>query len=325
MKAMQIARTGGPEVLTLVDIEAPNPRVGELLVKVDAASVNFADTVRRRGAFYPAPTRLPIVLGSEICGTVVSVGDGVTGWQPGSRLIGLLDHGGYAEYVIVEARSAISIPEDTDSSIAAAIFVQGMTALLVLDDVGGPVTGRNVLVEGAAGGVGGLAVQIARLLGARHVIGAVSSPDKGELARELGATGTVNYTEPGWEEAARALTNNEGFDLILHVQGGEALARELALLRPSGRIVAYGAASNEPMLVDAAHMLGGNLGVCGFYLGAHLADAERMKRQFSRLMGWVESGRITVPIGGCFPLAEAARAHALLESRQSTGKLILKP
>jgi NADPH2:quinone reductase len=90
-------------------------------------------------------------------------------------------------------------------------------------------------------------------------------------------------------------------------------------------IVAYGAASNEPMLVDAAHMLGGNLGVCGFYLGAHLADAERMKRQFSRLMGWVESGRITVLIGGCFPLGEAARAHALLESRQSTGKLILKP
>lgn len=208
---------------------------------------------------------------------------------------------------------------------AAAIFVQGMTALLVMDDVGGLAAGHNVLVEGAAGGVGGLAVQIARLMGARHVIGAVSTPEKFETAHKLGATGCVNYAEPGWEDAARALTDGAGFDLVLHLQGGEALAREMTLLRPSGRIVVYGAASNQPMMVDVAQMLAGNVGVIGFYLGSHLADTVRMKRQFGRLMEWVTSGSLHVPIGECFPLADAARAHALLESRRSTGKLILQP
>lgn len=324
-------RTGGPEVLQLVEQDIPEPGPGQLLVKVGASGVNYADTVRRSGKPYPVPTPCPFVLGGEVAGVVAAVGEGVERWAEGDSLIGLMDHGGYAEYVVAPAAAAIPISPEIPPEIAAALFVQGMTALVMLDTIGRLSHGQSVFVEGAAGGLGGIASQIARILGAGHIVGGVSSPAKFDDARAHGFTEVIDYTAPGWVETARQTIGGQGFDLVLHMRGGSEFLNSMKLLAPGGRLILFGQASGEPMAIDATIVLGlvsgvaPNTGILGCYMPGYMRDADFCQAQFARLVGWVTSGAVKIKIGQVLPLEEAAEAHRLLESRTSTGKFILKP
>ncbi|EZP72000.1 putative dehydrogenase/reductase [Sphingomonas paucimobilis] len=330
MQAIQIDRTGGPEVLRQVTIERPVPGPGELLVKVEACGINYADVVRRAGKPYPTPTPLPFVPGAEIAGTVVEAGEGVEGWKAGDRLIGLMDHGGYAEYALASAAAAIPIPAGLPAELAAAIFIQGMTALVALDDIAQLAPGESVFIEGAAGGLGGLAVQIAGLLGARRIVGGVGSQAKFAAVEALGGSPVI-YEGDGWPQRTKQAGAGGGFDVALHMRGGGYFVEALETLADHGRLILYGNATGKPLDFDAQRMIGNdpairpNVQVRGCYLPGFFNRPDVMERQFRRLMQWISEGSLKVQIGGVYPLAEAAAAHAAMESRATTGKLLLKP
>ncbi|KLD79017.1 zinc-binding alcohol dehydrogenase family protein [Xanthomonas hyacinthi] len=331
MRAVEMAHTGKPDVLRVVERDIPTIKPGHLLVKVGACGVNYADVVRRSGKPYPVPTPCPFILGAEIAGVVMAVGDGVDRWAEGDTLVALMDHGGYAEYALVSADAAMPVPSDLLPEIAAALLLQGMTALVMLDHVGRLSSGQSVFIDGAAGGLGGIASQIARIFGAADIVGGVSTPGKFAEARERGFTDVVDYTAPQWVDAARDTVGGRGFDLVLHMRGGSAFVDSMKLLAPGGRLILYGQASGEPMPIDATIVLGlvpgvaPNTGILGCYLPGYMQDAAFCEAQIKRLIEWVTSGAVSIKISQTLPLEQAAEAHRLIESRTSTGKIILKP
>ena len=223
MKAVRINETGGPEVLRLEEIEIPQPRPGEVLIKVAAAGINYADLAQRQGRYLTA-TRLPSTLGMEVAGTVEAHGGGPAAPAVGTRVAALC-YGGYAEYAIAPASGVIPIPDSLDFAHAAALPLQGLTAYQLLRESARLQTGERVLVHAAAGGVGTLAVQIAKLMGAGQVIGTASTVEKLELVRRLGADVGINYTEGDWVEQVRSATGGRGVEIVLEMVGG-AIAQQ---------------------------------------------------------------------------------------------------
>lgn len=322
MQVVRFYEYGGPEVLKVEDAPVPEPGPGEALVKVAAAGVNYADTRRRLGA-YVEPTPLPWVVGSEVAGTVAKLGPNVTGAQEGQRVMALTAGGGYAEYAIVAARALLPIPPTLSFTQAAALPLQGLTAYYLLTLSGRLQAGESVVVHAAAGGVGTLAVQMAKLLGAGKVIATASTPAKLEFACSLGADAQIDYTKEDVVAGVRAATNDKGADIILDGVGGEVFEQSLRSLAAGGRLVVYGLASGQLVELNPVRLMRRNQSVIGFYLGQLMTQPEQLRPAVEAIAGWLAEEKLRLMIGHVFPLEEAAKAHRQLEARETTGKVVL--
>ena len=334
MKVVQIRKYGSPNVLTYETVDDLSPAAGEVLIKVESASVNYSDVARRSNATYPFPTPLPFIPGSEVAGTVEALGEGVGGPPVGTPVFALVGSGsnGYAQYALTPADRVIPVPPGVSPDQAAALPVAGTTALMTLRETAQLQAGETVLVQGAAGGVGSYAVQIAKLLGAGKVIGAVSSEKKRQKVLELGADATVDYTQSSWSEQVRGLTDGRGVDVILEMSGGEVFAQGLTCLAPFGRCVVYGMASGQPLTFGETSIihffynpsLNQSIHVFNFGLWFSMR-AETAAKAMGDLIGYVAAGQVKVQVDHVLPLSKAAEAHRMLEGRETTGKIILKP
>ncbi len=321
MKAIRIHETGGPEVMHLEDVETPTPAQGEILIKVAAAGVNYADLAQRQGA-YLTRTRTPMTMGFEVAGTIAAHGPGVTAPPVGTRVIAFVE-GGYAEYAIASASTIIPIPENLDFTHAAAFAVQGLTAYQTLRESGRLQPGESVLVQAAAGGVGTLAVQLARLMGAGTVIGTASNEQKLDLVRRLGADAAINYTQNDWVEQVKQATGGRGVDIVLEVVGGAVAEQCLQCLAPFGRMVVIGAASGQRAQFSAIQLMYKNLSVVGYWLTAWLSRPDRIAVATIELMQYLATGTLQIVVGQTYPLAGAAEAHRAIAARSTTGKVVL--
>jgi NADPH:quinone reductase len=329
MRVVELKRFGGPEVLEIVERPVPRPGPGEVLVRVGAAGVNFADTLMRQDRYAMTPP-LPAVLGHEVAGVIAAHGEGVGSPAVGTRVAAPLFaagswFGGYADYVLIDARYLAPIPEALALEQATALMVQGLTALHLTNQI--PPRDRTVQVNAAAGGVGSLLVQLCLHAGAKSVVGAASSAGKIEFAREMGARSGLDYTRADWPEQARALTDGRGPDIIYESVGGEVTMAGLQALAPMGRFVIYGALNIQRFHLGVPDLLGlifRNQSVSGFAL-APLLTAENLQAGLAELFDLAASGRLKVTIGESFPLEQAAEAHRALESRKTIGKVVLVP
>jgi NADPH2:quinone reductase len=326
MKAVQISRFGGPEVLQIADVPTPVPAHGQILVRVRSIGINLADTLTRMDRYAVTPL-LPAILGAEAAGVVEAVATGVGGFAVGQRVAAPLfasnSLGAYAEFVVIDAALAVPLPDAISFDQAAALMIQGLTALYLTRQA--PPKGKTVLVNAAAGGVGSLLVQLAKQAGARAVIAGASSVQKLEFARSLGADVGVNYTAPGWTEELRRVTGGNGPDIIYESVGHEVTTASLVALAPLGQIVIYGALNIQSFQLGVPDLLGlifKNQSLTGFAF-APLLSPEGLRAGLSELFDLVTRGKLVVTIGGRYPLAEASEAHRALEGRGTTGKLIL--
>jgi NADPH:quinone reductase len=324
MKAVQLQKFGGPEVLEIVEIDRPVPTGREVLIEIKAIGVNYADTARREGQ-YVVKTPLPFIPGAEIAGVVTAIGEKVESVKPGMRVVTLIESGGYSEFALADERSLIPIPEQLDFQNAAALPLQGLSAFHVLKTMGRLEKGETVLVHAAAGGVGTLSVQLAKLFGAGKIIATASSPEKLELARKMGADVLINYTESNWVEQVLEATGGKGVDVALEMVGGEVFNNTLKCLATFGRLVVFGAASGEQSRMYPSSLMARNQSVIGFFLPQIMRKPELLQSSLVELLTYLGEGKLKLTIGGVFPLEEAANVHVLLQSRKTTGKLILEP
>ncbi|WP_047863727.1 quinone oxidoreductase family protein [Rubrobacter aplysinae] len=324
MRAIRVEEPGGPDALVLRDVAEPEPGAREVLIRVEVAGVNYADTGVRAGMMFgPHAHELPVTPGFEVAGTVAALGEGVAGPEEGTRVVAVLDSGGYAEYAVAGAGSLVEVPDGVSLEAAtAALLVQGITAYGTLHDAGRLAAGESVLVQAAAGGVGSLAVQLARIAGAETVIGTAGSEEKREFVRSLGADLAVDYGEDDWPERVLEATDGRGADVVLESVGGDAGARAFECLAPLGRLVMFGAASGSPMPPpDLMRMNVQGQTVTGFggpWIRPGRAGAAR--EEISRN---IASGELEPVIGLSLPLERAAEAHRALENRETTGKILL--
>ncbi len=323
MKAVRVHACGGVEALRYEDVPAPSPGRGEALVRIAAAGVNFIDVQHREGR-YPPPA-LPFTLGSEAAGTVTAVGPDVSEVKVGERVAYAMVTGSYAELAVVPARRLVKVPDAVTLDSAAAIMLQGMTAHYLTHSTYALRAGETVLVHAAAGGAGSMVVQIARLLGAT-VYGTVGGAAKAEIARAAGAHETIDYTRQDFETEIKRLTNGRGVDVVYDSVGKDTFAKSLNCLRPRGMLALFGFSSGPVAPFDPA-LLGakGSLFLTRPGLNQYIATREELLQRSADLFRWVAAGQITPRIDRVWPLAEAGEAHAALEARRSTGKLLLKP
>jgi NADPH:quinone reductase len=322
MQAIRFHEHGGPEVLRLEEVPLPEPGAGEALVRVRFAGVNFIDVYRRTG-YYPVPGGLPAVPGGEAAGVVEAVGPGVSEVAPGDRVACWDAGGAYAEAVVHRAERLLPLPDGVGFEAGVALPLQGMTAHYLTQTIRPLGPGDTVLIHAAAGGVGLLAVQMAKLAGAR-VIGTCSTEEKAERARAAGADQVVRYTEEDFVEAAKRLTGGEGVDLAIDGVGRATFEGSVAATRVRGHVILFGQASGEPSPVRPRQLLGSRTLTCAS-LFDYARDRSEMLARTAQVFGWHADGRLRVHVDRVLPLAEAAQAHRLLEGRKTSGKLLLAP
>ncbi|MDY7083276.1 MAG: NADPH:quinone oxidoreductase family protein [Halobacteria archaeon] len=323
MKAIRVTGFGGSDSLELQDVDEPEPGDDEVLIDVEAAGINFADIMQRRG-LYPGGPQPPFVPGLEAAGTIEAVGENVNR-DVGERVVAALNNGGYAEKVVADANSLFDIPESMNFEEAAAIPVQFLTAYCVLHGWGRLEEGEKVLVHAAAGGVGTAAVQLADIAGA-EVFGTASTQEKLDLASRLGADHTINYTETEFADEVNDITDGEGVDLVLDGVGGDTFDSSFDCLAHFGRIVAYGVGSSEIPQVNTPNLFFGNYSVIGFHLGQAMNhDPGRVVTAIPELTKHFNEGELEVIVEHTFELEDAAEAHQSIEDRETTGKVVLKP
>ena len=322
MKAVRIHETGGSDVLKYEDIPTPAPGDGEILLKLDAAGINYIDTYQRSG-MYPMP--LPFTLGNEGAGVVESVGSGVNGFAPGDKVGYSNIIGSYAEFAVVPAARAVKLPAGIDTKQAAAIFLQGMTAHYLAHDTYPLKKGDVCLVHSGAGGVGLLLIQMAKAAGAT-VITTVSTDKKAELAKGAGADHVIFYTKQDFVEETKKFAGGNKVDVVYDAVGVDTFEKGLDVLRPRGLMALYGASSGPVPPFNLAMLAGkGSLYVTRPSLGNFVASRKELEDRVGDVMKWVASGKLKVRIGVEFPLAEAKAAHDALEGRKTTGKVLLIP
>lgn len=324
MKIIKFDEFGGPEVLQFVEVERPDFSDREVLIEVKAIGINYADTARREGK-YVVRTELPYIPGSEVAGVIVKKGDDVTNFNIGDSVVALIGSAGYAEYAAVNENVLTKIPEGVDFDQAVALPLQGLSAYHILKTMGRIEPGETVLVHAAAGGVGAIAVQLARIFGAGKIIATASTEEKLFHAQKMGATHLVNYTEQGWVEKIKTLTDGKGVDLALEMVGGDVFNQTLTCLAPFGRLVVFGAASGEQSSFHPAQLMRKNQSVIGFFLPQIMRYPELFQKSFGELLEYMKNGELVLTIGGTYPLADAAKAHRSLQGRKTIGKLVLKP
>jgi NADPH2:quinone reductase len=321
MRAVQITRFGGPEVLDIVDIPEPEAGPGQKLYDVSTAGVNYADTHQIENS-YLAAQQLPLVPGAEFVGTPVG---------GGQRVVGLLDGGGYAEKVVAHDFLTWPVPDGVSDEQALAVVLQGATAWHLLRTSTHLAVGESIVVIAGAGGVGSLAVQLARRWGAGRVIATASSPEKRALAEELGAHATVDPAlaedDPKTFTAAlREANGGKKVDIVLEMTGGNVFDGALSALAPFGRLATYGMAGRvPPKPVQAPSLMGTSRAVIGFWLAHCMARPEMMDAAMNELLPLVAEGALKPVVGGRYPLSAVREAHQDLLSRRSTGKLVLDP
>jgi NADPH2:quinone reductase len=313
VKAIQIDEFGGPEVLQHREVADPEPGEGEVLVEVARSGINFADTHATRND-YLAEQQLPLIPGAEVSGRT----------PDGRRVAALLGGGGYAEKIAVPEAMLIPVPDEVDDDQAAALLLQGLTAMALVRRCARVEPGETLLVEAAAGGTGSLSVQLGKRAGAK-VIGLASSEEKRALVERFGADATVDSRAEDLKEAILAANDGERVDAILHMSGGDAFDAELSALAPLGRMVVFGVASREQREVSTAALLRGSKAVIGFWLVHLLMRRQEVGPMIGELLGAVAGGELEVNVGEVYPLSEAARAHEDLIGRRTSGKLLLDP
>jgi NADPH2:quinone reductase len=313
MKAIQIEEFGGPEVLSHVELPDPTPGEGEVLVEVARSGINFADTHATRND-YLAEQSLPLVPGAEISGRT----------PDGRRVAAILGTGAYAQKAVVPEAMLIPLPDQVSDDQAAALLLQGLTAIGLVRNCARLQEGETVVIEAAAGGTGSLSVQIAKAAGAK-VIGLASSEEKRELVERLGADATVDSRSDDLGAKIREANDGRRVDAVLHMSGGKAFDEELGILAPLGRMVVFGIASREQREVSTAALLRGSKAVIGFWLVHLLARRDLVAPMIGELLGAVAAGELEVTVGDVYPLTEAARAHEDLIARRTSGKLLLDP
>ena len=315
MRAVRIHEFGGDGNLRIDEIDKPVPGPDDVLIKVAAAGINFADTMLRQNKYLFTP-ELPFVPGFEVAGTIDAVGSNVRNLQVGNRVLATIRGGGYAEYAVANAQTVVPIPDDLEFGAATALLVQGLTALGLLVDLR---PGMTILVHAAAGGVGTLLVQIAKLRGA-NVIGTASNEEKLQKVVALGAAHAINYTEVDWTDQVLQATGDKGADVIIEMVGGEIGRSNFNVLATRGTMHVYGAASGEDFQISALGLLGKAQTVKGYNL--NLETPENMYKFTGELMSLVAENRLKIEVTE-FPLEQAAEAHKALEGRKTTGKVVL--
>ena len=323
MRAIVFAQTGGPEVLAQADVPKPEVRPGGVVIKNHAIGVNFADTRFRQGTYTVKP-KLPDIPGMEAAGVIEAVGEGVTNLRPGMRVAAFTSRA-YAEYCASPAFMAIPLPDSVSFVDGAAFLIQALTAYHLLYTVDTIRPGRSVLVHAAAGGVGLAAVQLAKAAGAR-VFGTVSSDSKAALAKEAGADVVINYVKDKFADEVLRLTADRGVDLILDAVGKPTFEEGLRCLAPFGHLALYGRAGGAPDPLNLSALSPKSQKVSAFSLPTLTRGfPDKTRESAERCFTLMREGRLKVYISKTFPLAQAAEAHRYLESRESTGKLILLP
>ena len=322
MRAVRFHEKGPAEVLVLDEVPAPSPGAGEILVRIEAAGISYGDILRRRGGHYPMPTPLPFTPGEAVAGVVTAVGEGVSTEWIGKRVYGRVHSGGYAEYGLGVAQQFLELPDGVSAVDAVAVMSDGVTAALILKWVGRLREGETVLVPAAAGGLGNVAVQLARLYGAKRVFGAASTKEKRDLVLAAGADHAVDYTAEGWSADIKAHNEGAGVDLALETTGGPVFYETIEAVRPGGRIVNYGNASDTDSPINPRQLLRKNLTLSGFLITGSFLEERVLAGE--EVLEFLRQGRIKVA-ATCYPLAEAARAHREIESRHSMGRQILLP
>jgi putative PIG3 family NAD(P)H quinone oxidoreductase len=324
MKAIVIARPGGPEVLEFRDVRDPMPSRGEVRVAVSATAVNRADLLQRMGAYPAPPDAPPDIPGLEYAGTIDAVGDGVTEWAQGDRVFGLVGGGSYAEQVVVHQRELARIPDGLDFVQAAALPEACITAWDAIVDQAGLAAGETLLVHAAGSGVGTAAIQIAAAIGAR-AIGTARTPDKLERCRELGLAHGVVATGGKFADAVLTATGRRGVDVVLELVGGGYLAEDLACAAPRGRIVLVGLMGGARAELDLAAILRKRIALHGTVLRSRpLEEKIAAMRAFERhVVPLIAAGKLRAVVDRTFPLSAAAEAHACVASNRAFGKVVL--
>jgi NADPH2:quinone reductase len=322
MKAVRVHAPGGPEVLRYEDVPEPTPKAGEALVKVEAAGVNYIDVYYRAGLY---KAELPFTLGLEAGGVVTAVGPGVSEVRVGDRVAYTGVPGAYAEYAAVPAARLVVLPEGVTTRQGAAAMLQGMTAHYLACTTYPLKPGDVCLVHAAAGGVGLLLCQMAKMRGAR-VIGTVSTQAKAALAREAGADDVILYTEQDFEAEVKRLTGGAGVHVVYDSVGRTTWEKSLNCLRPRGMMVLYGQSSGpvgpmDPQILNQK----GSLFLTRPSLFHYVATREELLQRAGEVLNWIRDGKLRLRMEFQFPLKEAAEAHRALEGRRTTGKILLLP
>jgi NADPH2:quinone reductase len=319
MKAIVIPRFGGPDVLQVQDVPKPAPGAGEALVRMAAIGVNYRDVYERTGRYGGAP---PIIAGAEGAGTVEALGDSVRDVRIGDRVAFTSVPQAYAEYVVAPADRLIPLPEKLSMIEGAAFPLQGLTAHYLIHEYYHVTPQTSVLVHAAAGGVGLLLVQMLKAIGAR-VIGTTSTQEKAAIVRAAGADDVILYTQTDCVDAVKTLTNGAGVDLVLDGVGKSTLPGSLESVRTRGTVVIYGSSSGPADPIVPGTLQARSLTLAGGTLPNFIATREELLRRAGDVLGAIQSGKLDLRIDRTLPLAQAAEAHRLIESRTTSGKIVL--
>lgn len=322
MRAARIEQLGGSDVVKLAEVPVPEPRKGQVRIRVEAVGLNYSDIMIREGRYIDR-VPLPYVMGRELAGTIDALGEGVAGLPIGTRVVATLPGGALAEYAVAPAAGLVPCPEGFSPEQGASFLIQGITAIHCLDLVA-LQPGQTVLIHAAAGGVGTLAVQIARSRGLR-VLGTASSAEKLRTIEELGGT-AIDYTRDDWVSRVLAATEGRGAAAILESVGGDVLVRSFReALAVFGHLVIFGCASGDVRKLSAIEILESNRTISGYYLGSFFPDHwDRVAAATAELLRLIGEGTVRPLVGRVFPLDETAAALDHLQNRQSVGKVVVK-
>jgi NADPH:quinone reductase len=314
VKAVQIEEFGGPEVLQVVDLPRPEPGDGEVLIEVSRAGMNFADTHQRENS-YLARFETPLVLGGEVAGRT----------EDGRRVVAMLRNGGYAQYAVAPEAAVFPIPDGVDDGAALALLIQGLTAWHLFRTSARLAEGESVVVISGAGGVGSLAVQLARPFGAGRVIATASTEEKRALALSLGADAAVDPAEEDLTAALIQANDGDRVDVVLEMSGGRVFDAAADALAPFGRIVAYGIAGREQNTVETGRLMRKSRAVVGFWLMHCLGRRDMVEEPLADLFERTARGDLKPQVGETYPMSDVRRAHEEMQGRRTSGKLLLDP
>lgn len=322
MKAIQVQKTGGPEVLTLVDLPVPKPKPNEALVRVSASGVNFIDVYFREGRY---PSSLPFVDGQEAAGTVAEVGSEVKSLKPGDRVAYTSVIGSYAAYAVVPADRLLKVPDKIQDQEAAAAMLQGMTAHYLIYSSYALKKGDTALIHAAAGGVGLLLVQMAKNIGA-HVIATAGSEEKAKVARDAGADDAIIYTQQDFEAETKRITDGKGVHVVYDGVGKSTFEKDLNIMRPRGYVILFGGASGPVPPFDPIKLSQkGSLFLTRPTLIHYTSTREELEWRANDVFNMIGSGKLKLRIAHTYKLEDAQQAHRDLEGRKTTGKILLLP
>lgn len=327
MKSILVKERGGVDVLKVADVPKPKIETDDILLKVSAVGVNFAEIMQHQGT-YPLQLSLPYIPGMEAIGVVEEIGSSVKNVEIGERIAAVsFMAGGYAEYALIKSEQIVRVPNEIDDHDALALLIQGLTAYLLLNYAAKIRSCESVLVHAAAGGVGNLGVQIAKLMNAGDVLGTAGTNQKRDRIKNYGVDYAIDYNDSSWHEEVLKITDGRGVDLILDPVGGSATSQNLSSLAVEGRLVNYGWLSGDyPSLTpkQCQNLLFKNQSVSGFAVNVVMErHRDLIKTAFKQLFNWVLQGKLKPVLGAVFPLEDAAKAHQAILDRKTMGKIIL--